>query len=74
MLSGELLKMHGKLLFCVGDCRAHKENTDVAWEPMENERKTQLLRGSSLNARNTLVLRWNPTKNTTKLMCYVRTY
>ena len=31
---------------CVGTYGKRKENTGVAWEPMENNKKTQVLRGN----------------------------
>ena len=33
-----------KHLFCIGTNGKHKDNTCVAWEPIEHARKTQVLR------------------------------
>ena len=50
-------KTSGKLKFGVGTYGKRNENIGVAWEPIENQWKTQVLRGNIMkNARKTQVL------------------
>ena len=68
-------KTYGKHRCCVGTYRKRKENTGVAWEPMENERKhvcvcvawelienerkTLVFNETNENTMETVVLRWD---------------
>ena len=44
MLRKNLWKTQAKRMFCVKTTQKHKENTGVAWEPIENTTKTFVLR------------------------------
>ena len=57
------MKQH---MFCVGTNGKHKENTGVAWEPMDNSRKTHVLRRILWKTQGNICFVWEPVENTSK--------
>ena len=65
---------YGKQMFCVGAYCKRKENSGVAWAPMENAIKTQVLYGNLWKRKENTGCAWRPVKiKQRKHMCYVET-
>ena len=61
-------------MFCVGTYRTRTENKGFAWEPMQNIKKTQVLRWNLLKRKKNTCVTLGPIENTREILFCVGTY